>query len=503
MTERHAAQPPLAGRYGWTVVVALLALCPNIVLTTAFSLLQKPLTTDLHLSKTLLQTTEGLSNAGYAFGAVFAAYLMQKFRQRVLFIVTESLFLVASLLAATAWAPAPFVVGRILQGFTTGLMLVIALPPLITQFPVRRLPTTAGAVNIGLFGAVTVGPLLGGAAAAGHGWRLLFGSLVGLALVALVLAVLTLRRQPPFNPDQPADISAFLLAAAATVLPFFGVSQLTSAAWTSPIVWAPVVVGLAALAALIVSQYRRREPLMPVKALSTSLPVCGTLTAMVAGAAFVTLLELTTTSLLMVHHGTPLATGLLFWPMVAGVLITAVVFALLFRTRYLPLLVVVGLLVLVGGGIILSLSTSHVAVLAGTGLLGLGAGATVSPGLFLAAFGVPSKNVGRAFALVELLRSEAAYLVGPVLLYIAMQSSSSLGAGLRLSSWITVGGLAVGTLVIVGLYLASGTQPHRPDVEGWLGGDDQALHSPATAGLVRPLVADAGRRAADVVRGPG
>ena len=38
------ANPPLVGRYPWIVAVALLALAPNIVLTTGFSLLQKPIT---------------------------------------------------------------------------------------------------------------------------------------------------------------------------------------------------------------------------------------------------------------------------------------------------------------------------------------------------------------------------------------------------------------------------------------------------------------------------
>ena len=53
-------------------------------------------------------------------------------------------------------------VGRVLQGLMTGLLLVIALPPVIQRFPPPRMPTTAAAINIGFFGAVTVGPLLGG-----------------------------------------------------------------------------------------------------------------------------------------------------------------------------------------------------------------------------------------------------------------------------------------------------------------------------------------------------
>ena len=56
-------------------------------------------------------------------------------------------------------------------------------------------------VNIGLFGAVTVGPLLGGAAATGDHWRWLMGGAAVLGFVAWALALadarLTGRRSTP------------------------------------------------------------------------------------------------------------------------------------------------------------------------------------------------------------------------------------------------------------------------------------------------------------------
>jgi hypothetical protein len=62
----------------------------------------------------------------------------------------------------------------------TGLLLVIALPPVIQRFPAQRMPTTAAAINIGFFGAVTVGPLLGGITAYGHAWRTFYAALGAL-----------------------------------------------------------------------------------------------------------------------------------------------------------------------------------------------------------------------------------------------------------------------------------------------------------------------------------
>lgn len=121
-------------------------------------------------------------------------------------------------------------------------------------------------------------------------------------------------------------------------------------------------------------------------------------------------------------------------------------------------------------------------------LLGFGAGASVAPALFLAAHGVESQKIGRAFALIELLRSEAAFLMAPVLLVLAAHVGGLAGIreALVVSLVIAVAGLAVAVFVYVG----SGTRRHRPEVEKWLGGDGQALHSPQVFARLRGLSAD-------------
>jgi MFS family permease len=472
----------LNARYGWIVTVAILALAPNIVLTTAFTLLQKTIASDLHMSKLLLQESEGISNAGYAFGAVLGAFFTQRFRQRPLFLNVEALFVAGSVLATVAWAPAPYVIGRIVQGFATGLMLVVALPPLITRYGVAKLPRTAAAVNIGLFGAVTVGPILGGAVA-GVSWRVVFAIVTVAGAVGLGLGVLALPDIDAFDRGRRPDAPAFILAIAATVLPFFATSQLVSAKFGQAIVWAPLVAGLVLLCVLVVEQYRKSEALMPVEALSTSLPVIGTLAAMVAGAAFVTISELSATEALQGEHESVLRVGVMSTPGIAGVAIAATVFAFLFRTKYLPVLVAVGMLLIIAGGVLAATGSSTAISLTSAALLGAGAGATVSPGLFLAGMGVPANRVGRAFALVELLRSEAAYLVGPVLLYVALLHTP-LKDGIVFATWITVAVAAVGLVVLVALFLASGARLHAPDLEAWLNKGEQAMESPPTADRV-------------------
>jgi MFS family permease len=488
MVDRHAEQPPLGGRYGLVVVAALLGLAPYIVLTTASPLLQQVVASGTHMSMVQGQLAEALSNAGYAFGAVLASWLVQHYRQRMLFLLTESGFVVGAVLAAAAHDPAMFMSGRIIQGAATGLMLVIALPPLITRFPAARMGSTAGVVNLGLFGAVTAGPLLGGVAATANGWRWLYAGVAALGLVGIGVASLCLERYPPFDPDREADVPAFGLALAATVLPFFGVAHLVTDGFADPIVWLPVALGLSMLGTLIVLQRKRSDALMPIGPMLNAMPVCGLVVAMVAGAVVVAAFDLVVSLLTDVQHASPTATGSMYWPAVAGVAVTALVFGRLVTTRAVPVLVAGGLLALITATLLLTQTTSHAAVLVALGLLGAGAGATVSPGLFIAAWSVESQLVGRVFALVELLRAEAAYLVGPVLLHLMMThggSSPDPRAGFHVAMWLDCVVAIVGSGAVALWFLSSGARLTRPDLAGWLDGDAKAIESPRSVELLR------------------
>lgn len=479
---------PLAGSYGAAVALALLALCPNIIFTTAFPLLEPAIAHGLDVSKFPPQLGEALSNAAYSFGAVAAADLAQRFSQRRLFILYEAIFIAGSMLALFASGPALFVLGRILDGLGTGLLLVAALPPLVTNFPASRLPVTAIWINIGLFGAVTVGPFVGGLVAHFHAWRALFGGLSVLGVISFVLAQMTLELQPGSDPGQSIDWLAFPLAIAATALPFFGVSWLTVASFEAPGFIAPAVLGLAALGVLIVTQYRKRQAFIPVGPLFSTFPVCGILAAMVGGATSVTLLELAIDYLTRVAHYGPLLTGLLFLPEFPGLIVAAWLFRRLLATRGLPVLALTGLAsIIAGAAVLVPLTPGRAPFLVpiAAALLGYGSGTAVAPGLFMAGMSLVSTKLGRTFALVELLRAEAAFLVGPILLSLAITLSPPLGVSLRLSMWVTFGIAVLGTAAIMTLLALGGVWPGRPDLEEWLDRQGRALHSPPLASVLR------------------
>jgi hypothetical protein len=345
--------------------------------------------------------------------------LIQRFKQRLLFIVCESLFIAGCIVGAGAGRIVQFGAGKVLVGFATGLLLVIALPPVVRSFPPQRMVMTSAWVNIGFFGAVTVGPLIGGAVASAHVWRWFYAGLAVIGCIALLVSLFTLPDQPPPDPGQRLDKPALLLGLAATTLPFWAAGELTGHGFSNYLFMVPVAVGIACFVALLLTQYHQEQPLSPVKPMWKAVPIAGILVAMFGGAALVTMMELLQKYQITVLHATPLATGLLFWPEVIGTIITAVLLGAFIRSRLLATLPAAGMVVLiVAAALMLFISdrSSPSLVLAITGLLGLGAGSTVAPGLWLAGFSLPSVLVGRTFAVVELVRSEADFIIAPVML---------------------------------------------------------------------------------------
>jgi MFS family permease len=467
----------LRGRYPIAVAIALLGLCPNTVVSTSFLPLESRLQQDLGAGRVAVGVVLGLSSAGYAVGAVLAAQRVLRHTARRVFLGGELLFVVAS--AASALAPdlPVFALGRVLAGLAAGAMLISALPPLVTRFGAARVALSAAIVNVGLFGVSALGPLIGGLVTGGDGWRWLLGATALLGLIGLAVAHDGYEPFDPPEPERPVDVTALLLVVVATVATFLAASLVAGSSVRAPEVWLPFVIGMIALAALLAVEVRRHDALIPVSALTTQLPVTGLIVAMVGGACFVATAELLQTQLMTGRSAAQAA--LLFWPAPVGAALASVAFWRLFATRWVPVLVDVGLVALAGGVVLLLTdSSTPAAVLPAVLLLGIGAGATVSPGLFLIGLGMPSQQLGRAVALVQLLRSMATYAVAPIVVAVAPGHDGFLAMAVV---------AAAGLIAALAVPALSGARLRAPDIEAWLAGD-KALPSPPTGTHVRPGV---------------
>jgi MFS family permease/nucleotide-binding universal stress UspA family protein len=479
-------QGPFAGRYPAVAAMVMFALIPYLVLSSALGPLTPIIAKQLHTTLQTLSLGSGLANAAYAVGTVVAVALAQHLPQRRMMVLYATLLVIGSVLVASAQNAPMYITGHVIQGLCTSLLLISAVPPLAIGFPKEKLRITVVIMNMCIFGAVALGPFIGGLQAESDAWRPLFWIVAVVAAGALVLSLLTFEDSPPANPDSPLGLPAIGLAGVGCVAAFFGVSELTTHSFSDPETIIPLLGGLAVILVLIVYQYRATRPLLTIRSMVTSsIPVAGIAVALFAAAASVSATVLTA-SVLEARY-TPLHIGLLYLPEAVGAVITAVVLGVVINKWSLPLLPLVGMVALAAGIVVfrIEVPSSQTLTLVGSGLTGIGLGATVAPALFVVGFSLAAASLQRVLAIVELLRAVAAFLVAPIFVYFASNAAGGLDAGTATALWAGLALALVGTVIGVVIYVLSGARLQTPDIDGFLAGPDPAWYSPPLLARMR------------------
>jgi MFS family permease len=479
-------QGPLAGRYPAAAAMVIFALVPYLGLSAALQPLTPIVGRQLHMSMQTMSLGLGMANAGYAVGTVLAVQFAQLLPQRRMMVLYAVLLVIGSILAAAARNPAMFIVGHVLQGICTSLLLIAAVPPLALGFGLEKFRWTAIVMNVCIFGAVALGPVLGGVQASAHAWRPLFWIVAGISLAALLLALLTFEDAPPADRTAPRDGVAIGLAASGCVAAFYGASQLLTHPFVGSDTLLPLLAGLALIVALVVNQYRRRRPLLTIRTMLTStVPVAGIVVALSAAAASVSATVLTSNEL--APHYSPLRLGLLFLPELGGALITAAALGVVLDRREMHYLPLAGMAFLAAGIAVfrVQIPPSEGLTLIGSGLTGIGLGAAVAPALFVAGFSLAAANLQRVFAIVELFRAVAAFMIAPVFVHFAATVGGNARAGTGIALWIGFGLAVAGAFTAVGLYALGRARPQAPDLERFMSGEGPAWYSPPLLAGVR------------------
>jgi Major Facilitator Superfamily len=401
----------------------------------------------------------------------------------VLYIV---LLVIGSILTASAQDAGMFIAGHVLQGLSTSLLLIAAVPPLVLGYGRQKMRWTAAILNPCIFGAITLGPAMGGLQAQAHAWRPLFWIVAAVAAGALVLALLTFEDAPPANPAAPRAPLVIGLAAAGSVAAFYGASELLTHKFLGPQTCAPLIGGLALIAVLIVHEYRAQRPLLTIHGiLSSTIPVAGIVIALFAAAASVSVSVLTAS--LLVGRYSPVHIGLLYLPALGGALLTAGLLGAVLNRRAMQYLPLAGMVFLAAGIAVfrIKVPSTQALTLIGSGLTGIGLGATVAPGLFAAGFSVPAANLQRVFAIIELLRAVAAFMIAPVFAHFAVTVGANPVNGTGIALWIGLGLAAGGAGIAVLIYLLGGARPQAPQLDRFLGGQGPAWYSPPLLAAVR------------------
>jgi hypothetical protein len=152
--------------------------------------------------------------------------------------------------------------------------------------------------------------------------------------------------------------------------------------------------------------------------------------------------------------------------------------------HYLPL---AGMAFLAGGIAVFLVRAppTETLTLIGSGLTGIGLGAAVAPALFVAGFSLAAASLQRVFAIVELFRAVAAFMIAPVFVHLAATVGGSASAGTSIALWIGLGLALAGAFAGVGIYALGGARPQAPDLERFMDGEGPAWDSPPLLAAIR------------------
>ena len=367
-----------------------------------------------------------------AFGSLLlvGGRLGDMFSRKWVFITGLIGFAIASAIGGAAGSFLVLVLARALQGAFGAILAPSALGTLVSTF---RDPRERGRA-FGVFGSVAaaggaVGLILGGALTQYFSWRwCLYVNLV-FAAIAVAGALAWIRSSRPAARPR-MDWPGAALACAGLFLIVFGFSHAESAGWTAALTIGSLVLGVLLLAGFVIAERRVAQPLLPLRIILDRTRGGSYVAVFITGVAIFGTFLFLTFYLQVVKGESPLATGLLFLPMIGCILLSSNLSSIALLPRLGPrVLIAAGMLLGVGGMVYLTqvtVTSSYVtAVLPALLILGVGFGMIFAPAINTATFGVAQQDSGVASALVNTMQQVGGSIGTSALSTIALTATAS------------------------------------------------------------------------------
>lgn len=180
-------------------------------------------------------------------------------RQIIIFAITA--FIVGAAISALASSFPVLLIGRMIQGIGTGLILPLMFTVATLIFPPYKLGAAMGLIGLVIMFAPAIGPTLSGLILGVLSWQWIFWMFVPFLLIALLLAIKYLPNVG--NITKPKiDSFSILLSTLGFGGLVTGVSLASDQGWGSPFVIITLIVALLLLAWYIKRQLSVSEPIL-------------------------------------------------------------------------------------------------------------------------------------------------------------------------------------------------------------------------------------------------
>ncbi len=186
--------------------------------------------------------------------------LLQRYPLRRMFLTAMGLFAAGTLIAALAPTFEFLLVGRVVQASGTAIMLPLLFTTVMHLVAPERRGRMMGLVAVVTAVAPAIGPTVSGVITSTLGWRWIFLLVLPLVLLAIAAGIAWVRN---VTPTSLARFDALSVALSAIGFPglIYGLASIGAASVTGPglSVWLPIIIGTAALVALVARQFVLRD----------------------------------------------------------------------------------------------------------------------------------------------------------------------------------------------------------------------------------------------------
>jgi EmrB/QacA subfamily drug resistance transporter len=354
-----------------------------------------------------------------AYTLVVASFLMlagataDRVGRRRTFQAGMALFTIGSLLCSLATGIGSLIAFRAVQALGASMMNPVALSIIANVFT----ESAARARAIGIWGTVAglslaLGPVIGGFLVQAVGWRSVFWVNLPIGAVALVLTALFVPESKAARPraiDPVGQALVFIALASLT----YAVIEGPHAGWESPVIIGLFTAVVAAVAAFVLYEPRRTDPLLDLRFFSSVPFTSATVIAVSAFTAFAGFLFLNVLYLQQARGLSAMHAGLCTLPMALGMAVCAPMSARLLAAHGTRLPLLLAGVALAGSCLSLtnlSLATPLPLLLGTYGLFGIGLGFVNPPIAHTAVSGMPTAQAGVASAVASTSRQVGAAL---------------------------------------------------------------------------------------------
>ena len=195
-----------------------------------------------------------------AQGAVIpmTGWATDRFGTKRLYLITITLFTVASMACGLAQNLGELIVFRLLQGVGGGMLMPIGMTIILKAVGPQNMGKVMGIFGVPMLLAPALGPVLGGWFVQDFSWRLIFYVNVPIGIIGFIAASRFLVETHKTHRLR-LDAFGLMTATPAVVAVMYAVDQSTTLGWTSGLVVTLLIAAAILFAAFVLSQLDRRR----------------------------------------------------------------------------------------------------------------------------------------------------------------------------------------------------------------------------------------------------